>query len=369
MNQRRVKGQIIVEKNNQIIRIDENHYKVNSQSRKLQHDVISLESGWSCSCEDNFFRKTCCKHIHAVEISLKIRKTVEPKIISPIENDCCIYCKSDNIKKAGIRHNKNQDIQMYNCKECIRKFSINLGFEGMHASPQIITSAMQLYFTGESYRNIEKFLNLQGTKFSHVAIYEWIKKYVSLMDNYLQTITPQVGDKWHADEVWLKINGDKKYLFAMMDNETRFWIAQEVADSKFKHDAQNLLKKGKQLTKKIPSVFVTDGLPAYNDAFKKEFAPKNDFQKKSEHIKEIHFKNQRKNNNIEERLNGEFRDREKTFRGLKKDDSPAITGIQLYHNYLRPHSSLNNDTPADRSGIKIEGDNKWITIIQNASKK
>lgn len=78
---------------------------------------------------------------------------------------------------------------MYNCKECTRKFSINLGFEGMHASPQIITSAMQLYFTGESYRNIEKFLNLQGTRFSHVAIYQWIKKYVTIMDSYLQTIT------------------------------------------------------------------------------------------------------------------------------------------------------------------------------------
>jgi hypothetical protein len=25
------------------------------------------------------------------------------------------------------------------------------------------------------------------------------------------------------------------------------------------------------------------------------------------------------------------------------------------------------DTPADRAGIKIEGDNKWVTIIQNAS--
>ena len=369
MNQRLVRGKEIAEKNNQIIRIDETHYTVNSQSRKLQHDVISLESGWSCSCEDHYFRKTCCQHIHAVEISLKIRKEVKKQvIIKEVNVDCCKFCNSENIIKRGIRKNKNQEIQRYSCKDCNKKFSINLGFEGMHASPQVITSAMQLYFTGESYRNIEKFLNLQGTKFSHVAIYEWIKKYVSLMDIYLQTITPQVGDKWHADEVWLKINGDKKYLFAMMDHDTRFWIAQEVADSKFKHDAQSLLKKGKALTKKIPSVFVTDGLPSYNDAFKKEFAPKNDFQKPSEHIKEIHFKNQRKNNNIEERLNGEFRDREKTFRGLKKDDSPAITGIQLYHNYLRPHSSLNNDTPATRAGVIIKGNNKWITIIQNAKK-
>ena len=31
--------------------------------------------------------------------------------------------------------------------------------------------------------------------------------------------------------------------------------------------------------------------------------------------------------------------------------------------------SLDNDTPASRAGIEIKGDNKWLTIIQNASKK
>lgn len=120
-----------------------------------------------------------------------------------------------------------------------------------------------------------------------------------------------------------------------MDNDTKFQIAQEVDDSKFKHDAQSLLKMGKQVTKKTPSVFVTDGLPAYNDTFKKEFVPKNFLHKPSEHVKDIHFKNQVANNNIQERLNGEFRDREKIFRELKKNDSPAIYGIKLYHNYIR----------------------------------
>ena len=57
------------------------------------------------------------------------------------------------------------------------------------------------------------------------------------MKTHLDTIVPQVGDTWKADEVYVKVKGDKKYLFALMDDETRFWIAQEVADSKFKHDA------------------------------------------------------------------------------------------------------------------------------------
>jgi len=69
-----------------------------------------------------------------------------------------------------------------------------------------------------------------------------------------------------------------------------------------------------------------------------------------------------------ERLNGEIRDREKVMRGLKKTDTPIISGYQIYHNYMRPHEALNGKTPADACGIKIEGENKWITVIQNASR-
>jgi hypothetical protein len=64
-----------------------------------------------------------------------------------------------------------------------------------------------------------------------------------------------------------------------------------------------------------------------------------------------------------ERLNGEVRDREKVMRGLKKVDSGGglklISGYQLYHNFLRPHEGIANMTPAEKCGVKIEGDNKW----------
>jgi putative transposase len=74
------------------------------------------------------------------------------------------------------------------------------------------------------------------------------------------------------------------------------------------------------------------------------------------------------NNNKMERLNGEICDREKTMRGIKKMDTPILTGYQLYHNYISTHEGLAGKTPAEVAGIRIEGKNKWITIIQNASK-
>jgi transposase-like protein len=61
-------------------------------------------------------------------------------------------------------------------------------------SSDFLLSALQLYFTGESFRNVQKFLKLQGVKMSHVAIYKWIKKYVVLMQGYLEKITPDVSD-------------------------------------------------------------------------------------------------------------------------------------------------------------------------------
>ncbi|MGB7957088.1 MAG: hypothetical protein WCF23_24200 [Candidatus Nitrosopolaris sp.] len=66
---------------------------------------------------------------------------------------------------------------------------------------------------------------MQGVKMSHVAIYKWIKKYVALMKSNLEKITPNVSDAWRADELYMKIKGNPKYLFALMDDQTRFWIA------------------------------------------------------------------------------------------------------------------------------------------------
>src|SRR5450759_2213538 len=64
-------------------------------------------------------------------------------------------------------------------------------------------------------------------KVSHQTVYNWISKYVSLMERYLDKITPQVGETWRADEIFVKFSGKMNYVFAMMDDETRFWIAHQ----------------------------------------------------------------------------------------------------------------------------------------------
>ena len=135
----------------------------------------------------------------------------------------------------------------------------------MRATPQIITSAMQLYFTGESLRSVQKFIRLQGVNVSHQTIYNWIQKYTNLMKKYIDQIIPQVGDAWRADEVYTKVRGKMKYLFALIDDETRYWIAKEVADRKEGHDASGLFRQGKEISGTKPKVIITDGLHSYAD--------------------------------------------------------------------------------------------------------
>jgi len=149
------------------------------------------------------------------------------------------------------------------------------------------------------------------------------------------------------------------------DDETRFWIAQEVAESKYKHDARKLFQLGQKVAGKKPMTLITDGLPAYHDAYKKEFWTMRK-DTRTEHVNAIKLSGNTNNNKME-RFNGELRDREKVMRGLKTKETSILTGYQIFHNYIRSHEGLDGKTPAEACGIKIEGNNKWLTPIQNAS--
>jgi putative transposase len=116
-----------------------------------------------------------------------------------------------------------------------------------------------------------------------------------------------------------------------------------------------------------PETLITDGLPAYHDAYKKEFWTMRK-DTRTEHINAIKLRGDMNNNKME-RFNGEVRDREKVMRGLKIDNTPILSGYQLYHNFIRPHEGLEGKTPSEVCGIKVEGKNKWLTLIQNASNK
>ena len=369
MNARAQRARQIMETRGHCSQIDANTFSVRSQTNpENRYTVRETANGLVCECPDNRFRKADCKHIKIVLDIVKnnkCRKNNTFRIMERSQLKLCKYCDSGKLKKAGMRKRKNDSVQVYACLDCKKKFTANFGFEKMRSKDVIITRTLQMYYAGMSVRDIADCFEQEEIEVSYRTIYNWVAKYSKMTSDYLNEIIPRTNGRTmvRADEIWIKVKGEQKYLFASMDDDTRYWLASDMAHTKFQHNADNLLELTKEKIGKNPAHFVTDGLPAYMKSSKKVFG------KKTNHIRHIHIagKRDRDNNNKMERLNGEIRDREKVFRGLKKFDTPLIDGLKAYYNFTKKHSALQGRTPTQASLIEVDGKNRWKTIIQNAS--
>ena len=71
-----------------------------------------------------------------------------------------------------------------------------------------------------------------------------------------------------------------------------------------------------------------------------------------------------------ERLNGTVRDREIVMRGLDKQKTAQdlVDAMRIHYNFIRPHMALENKTPAEEAGIKLDlGQNKVETLMRLAA--
>ena len=116
----------------------------------------------------------------------------------------------------------------------------------------------------------------------------------------------------------------------------------------------------------IPKAIIHDGLPSYDKAFQKEY-----YTLKNPRVKNIRSISVRNEglNSVVERLNGTVRGRERVMRGMNTKESAQkiLEAMRIHYNYVREHSKLGK-TPAESCGVKIEGENKLLTLIQNANK-
>ena len=286
----------------------------------------------------------------------------------------CKFCRSDKIKKRGIRKNKSGVIQRFKCGACGKSFTANFGFRYRRYSPEIVSETLHLYYSGMSSYAIADLLEARGIDVTSSAIRKWVDRYSKIAALFTDSLTPDVGKWYRGDEVWVKVDGKKYYLFATMDDDTRYWLAGELADSKDRHDADNIFRMTKKVAGgKNPTVLITDKLPAYQKAARKIFGTKT-YHKCDAGIRSKRIgpsgkpigANFHPSNNKMERLNGTIRDREKTFRGLRSSHTPVFDGMKVHYNHCRKHDSICK-TPAEAAGISTEGRNKWKTIIQNSS--
>jgi putative transposase len=68
-----------------------------------------------------------------------------------------------------------------------------------------------------SYREVEELLFARGAIVLYEAIRTWCLKFGQVYANHLRRQRPQWGDRWHLDEIFLTIRGERHYLWRAID--------------------------------------------------------------------------------------------------------------------------------------------------------
>ncbi|HEY5443132.1 MAG TPA: IS6 family transposase [Pyrinomonadaceae bacterium] len=85
---------------------------------------------------------------------------------------------------------------------------------------EIISHCVWLYFRFTlSFRDVEEMLAMRGVVLTHETVREWCLKFGQTYANNLRRRTPRPGERWHLDEVFLKINGRIHYLWRAVDQD------------------------------------------------------------------------------------------------------------------------------------------------------
>jgi len=344
LESRILRGYSILVKGDEPKQLDASTFQVPSQSGKGVYLVSIVDGEWRCECPDHVYRDVECKHIHAVKFWLALRDQIVSEVEEKVSEVACPLCGSEKTRKNGSRKTKVGKRLRYLCLRCGKSFMLDKPFK------KIVDHVRQF----------------SGLKVSHVTIYNWIERYMKLINAYVDRLEPQLGAVWHVDEMKVKNGGKWSWLWNLMDEETRFMLVSTISKKRDIQDARKVFQKAKEIAKSDPKFVVSDGLPAYAKAFKKEFFTLK--KPRVQHIRKPRFVDPT-NNNIAERLNGTVREREKVMRGMKSDPTAEelMNGLRTYYNFVRPHQALNGKTPAEVSGLDLKlGENRWLGLIERA---
>ena len=139
-------------------------------------------------------------------------------------------------------------------------------YAGYRFPPEVISQAVWLYFRFPlSLRMVEEMLAARGIVASHETVRQWALKFGQAFANRIRRRLPRAGDKWHLDEVAIRIAGVKHWLWRAVD-QTGMVLDVLVQKRRDERAAKRLLRKLLKRQCRAPRVMVTDKLPSYGAA-------------------------------------------------------------------------------------------------------
>ena len=273
----------------------------------------------------------------------------------------CPECSSSHV----IQNGKRNGYQRYQCNDCWKHFNTEGNALGMKNEAEVVGAAIDMYYSGMSYKQIaehlEKAHNMPEP--SKRTIYEWVKNYTDAALLGMEGKRAKSSGHWVADEMQLKVGGERMWNWNVMDLETRYVYASHLSRRRDAREATAVFRKALKNADKPPETITTDGLGSYGVAIEDLFgADTKHFV--SQGIYEL------VNNNRSERLQGSFRQRTKTMRGLqtRATGQRYLDGWVLDYNLFKDHEALKGKTPGEVADVGAPFW-EWADVTRSGTRK
>jgi putative transposase len=202
-------------------------------------------------------------------------------------------------------------------------------YKGHRYPAEIIAHCVWLYFRFPlSFREVEELMLERGVVVSYETVRRWCAKFGQAYAGALRRRQPRPGDTWHLDEVFIKINGQQKYLWRAVDadgNVLDILVQNRRDTAAARRFFRKLLKK----TRTVPRVVVTDKLRSYGAAHR-------------EVMPSVEHRSHKGLNNRAENSHQPTRQRERALKGFRSTGGAqrflsAFSGISPH---FQPHRHL-----------------------------
>ena len=278
-----------------------------------------------------------------------------------------IECPSPDCPTPGkvTRNGTRNGTQRYECHGCGKFFSADGKAHRKQYTANQTASAIDQYYSGMSYKQVAEHMEdvFDVPEPSKASVHSWVKGYTELAKDFLRgkvgedgtkatasgkRVLANVGGDWVADEMVVKVGGQKFWNWNVMDKDTKYILAARLSRTRGQKDARAVFAEAKRNAARDPDTITTDGLSHYFEGIKAVFP-------KAKHIVSQGVY-EPVNNNISERLQGSFRQRIKTQRGLqaRRTAQDYLDGWVIDYNFMKKHHSLRGKTPADVAGVASE---------------
>jgi putative transposase len=175
-----------------------------------------------------------------------------------------------------------------------------------------------------SFRDVEDMMAERGVVVSYESVREWCLKFGAAYAKRIRAHGPRPGDRWHLDEVFLKIQGKLQYLWRAVDQDGEV-LDILVQSRRNKRAAKKFFRKLLKVLQYVPRVIVTDKLRSYAAA-KAEILPS------VQHEQHAGF------NNRAENSHQPTRERERRMRGFKSPGQAQrfLSAFGVIASFFRP---------------------------------